>query len=83
MLLTLLVEHVIAQSASLRTTSKLMHSKNISERVWRPWSSLVCVPLSKHPDDLVDHQMLGWDAISHGSSTSTSIASLPSEESTA
>jgi hypothetical protein len=69
MLLTLLIERVVAESTSLWTSS--MHSKDISERVWRPWSSLVCVPLSKHPKDLIDHEVLRWDptggrAVSHG-----------------
>ena len=83
MLLTLLIEHVVAESTSLWTSS--MHSKDISEWVWCPWSSLVRVLLSKHPKDLVDHQVLmrdptGGRGISRG--PTATISSTLGEEST-
>lgn len=53
MLFTLLSERVVPESTTLRTSS--MHSKDISEWVSRPWSSLIRIPLSKHPKDLIDH----------------------------
>ena len=50
---TLLIERIIAESTPLWTSP--VHSKDIGKWVWRPWSPLVRVPLSEHPEDLVDH----------------------------
>jgi len=55
MLLTLSVERIVTPSTGLWTSSEFMRSENISEWVWRSCSSLICVPLSKHAEDLVDH----------------------------
>jgi len=82
MLLTLLIEHVIAKPTRLWASS--VHSKHFSEWVWPPWPSLVCVPLGHHPKELVEHKLLWWNptgrrAISHG--PPASISSTLGEES--
>lgn len=84
MLLTLLVESIVPQSTTLWTSSEFMHSKDVSKRIWCPWSSLVRVSLGEHPKDLVDHQMLRRDptrcqAIPHR--PPTSISAMFGEES--
>lgn len=69
--LTFLIERVIAKSASLWTSP--VHSEHISEWIWRSWSSLICMSLSKHPKELVERDRLKWtQAISYGPSSISS-----------